>query len=70
MKRRGCRSSPGGSRPVGDFRVVCAIVSLFAQASSVAQAHGKGPSATRSRKAELLRPPQAGCRVGCPRKAA
>jgi hypothetical protein len=70
MKRRGQGSSlPGWSQLEGDFGAVRAIVSLFAQASLVAQAHGKGPPATRSRKAELWRPPQAGHRVDCPRKA-
>jgi hypothetical protein len=37
---------------MGDFGTVRAIVSLFAQASSVAQVQSKGPPATRSRKAE------------------
>jgi hypothetical protein len=69
MKRRGWGFSLGGSQPAGDFGAVRAILSLSAQASSVAHVHGKGSLETRSRKAESWRPPQAGRGVGCPRKA-
>jgi hypothetical protein len=70
MKQRGWEFSPGGSQPVGNFGAVRAMVCLSAQALSVVQVHSKGPPATGSRKVESSRPPQAGRRVGCPRKAA
>jgi hypothetical protein len=70
MKQRGWGFSPGGSQPVGNFGAVRAMVCLSAQASSVVQVHGKGPPMTGSRKVESSRSPQAGRRVGCPRKAA
>jgi hypothetical protein len=69
MKQRAWGSSPGGSRPAGDFGAGRTTMSLFARASSAAQAHVKGPPMIRIRKMESWQPPQACRRVDRPRMA-